>query len=384
MNFVDVLRHRQGQPATGGAGDDGAGQHVRGYLVQGSGQAQYLVRVHPLTGGDHVGQDRVPAGQRAGLVEQHDVTAGQPFQGATALDDYPGLRGPAQAGHDRDRGGQQQRARGRDHKHGHSPHGLPAERPARPREDERERHEGDREPVGGANEGSRGSLGLLDQAHHPGVGGLGGQCGGDQVDRLARVDHTAADILAGEPLDRQRLPSQGRLVQHRGGAKPSINRDDLPGAHQQQVTDDDLVNRDLHDPTLADPSSRARGPLDQQAQLTPGPLGGPGLQKLAAGQHHRDHGACERFVDHDGAGQGQDRDDVDAELAAPDRLDGPQDGEDQAQPGAQQPQDARGGRGGQPRQASGEQQHRRHPKEHGFLACAQTGHHSIVRHLDRQ
>ena len=214
MNFVDVLRHRQGQPASGGAGDDRAGQHVPGYLVQAGGQAQYLVRVHPLTGGDHVGQDRVPPGQRAGLVEQHDLTAGQPFQGATALDDHPGLRGPAQAGHDRDRGGQQQRARCRDHQHGDGPHCVPAQRPARPREDERERHEGDREPVGGANERSRGSLGLLDQAHHPGVGGLGGHCRGDQVDRLARVDHTASDIVAGEPLDRQRLPGQGRLVQH--------------------------------------------------------------------------------------------------------------------------------------------------------------------------
>ena len=97
-------------------------------------------------------QNRVPLGQRAGLVEEHDVPGGQSFESAAALDDDADVRGAAQAGHDRDRGREQQWARRRDHEHGDGADRVPAERPGRTRKDERERHEEDGEPVGGADE----------------------------------------------------------------------------------------------------------------------------------------------------------------------------------------------------------------------------------------
>ena len=89
-----------------------------------------------------------------------------------------------------------------------------------------------------------------------------------QVDRLPRVDHAAADVVAGDPLDRQRLTGQRGLVQHGGGQQPAVDRDDLSGADQQPVTDDDVVDRDLDDAALDAAAGRARGPLDQHVGVT--------------------------------------------------------------------------------------------------------------------
>jgi hypothetical protein len=216
---------------------------------------------------------------------------------------------------------------------------------------------------------------LFDEAHHAGVCRLRGQRCRDQVHRLPCVDHAAADGVSGHPLDRQWLTGQRGLVQRGGGAKPSVDRDDLARAHEQEVADDDVVHGDLDDPVLESAPCRTGGPLDQKAQLTACPRGSSGLEELPAGEHHGDHGARERLVDHDGAGQGEDRDDVDAQLATPDRADGPEDREAQSENVARDPQDA-GWRicAHQPRHASGDQQHRGYGEQESFLACTQTGH----------
>ena len=231
VHLLDVLGHLQGQPAPGAAGDDRAGQHVRRHLVQGRGESQHLVGVE-TTRGDHLGQDRVSLGQGAGLVEQHHLPAGQGLQRATTLDDDTHVCGPGEPGHDGDRGGQEQRARRCDDQHRDGEYRVTADRPGHPGQDQRERDEVDGDSIGGAHERRRRRLGLLHQADHAGVGGFGGDRGRQQVDRLPRVDHAAAHVVAGDPLDRQRLTGQCRLVQHGSRQQPAVHRDDLSGADQ--------------------------------------------------------------------------------------------------------------------------------------------------------
>ncbi len=72
-----------------------------------------------------------PGGQRAGLVEQQGTrAAAEPLQRAAALDHHPAPCRPREAGDDRDRGGQQQRAGGGDHQHRHRPDRVPVSSPA--------------------------------------------------------------------------------------------------------------------------------------------------------------------------------------------------------------------------------------------------------------
>ena len=189
-------------------------------------------------------------------------------------------------------------------------------------------------------------MGLLDKAHHAGVGGLL-SCGRrDQVDGRTRIDHTAADGFADKSLHRQWFTGECRLVQGSGGEEPPVHRDDLPCAHEEAVTEDDLVDRDLDDPTFDPEPGSAGCTLDQKAQLATCARGRARFQDLPAGEHHGDHGAGERLVDREGAGQCQHRDHVDARLAAPDRGDCPEQRERKSQKGARDPKDVGGCLGG--------------------------------------
>jgi hypothetical protein len=57
-----------------------------------------------------------------------------------------------------------------------------------------------------------------------------------------------------------------------------------------------------------------RGPLQQGAQLAPGPAAGIGLEQTARGQHHGDHRAGQHLTQRQRTGHGQQRDHVHAGL----------------------------------------------------------------------
>ena len=85
---------------------------------------------------------------------------------------------------------------------GHRAHRLAADGPGDAGQGERERDERHGEPVGCAHERGSGCLCLFDQAHHARVRRLLGQCGGDDVHRMAGVHHAAANVLTRQALGR--------------------------------------------------------------------------------------------------------------------------------------------------------------------------------------
>ncbi len=236
MDLVDVGRQLEVEAAAAGRADEGAREQVRRHLVEGGGETQHVGVPPGRPGGD----DRRPSsgspvGERAGLVEEHDLAGRERLQGGAALDDDADARGPGQAGHDRDRSGEQQRARGRDDEHRDGPHRGPGHGPGDAGQRERQRDEEHGEAVGRADEGRRRRLGLLDEPDDVRVGRLGRRRRGDDVDRRAGVDDSAADVVTVRALDRHRLPGQGGLVERAGREQPAVDRDDLTGADDEHV-----------------------------------------------------------------------------------------------------------------------------------------------------
>ena len=111
-----------------GGADERLAEHVGGEPVDGGGKAQDsprrdAVERHDLA--DVGGADR----QRAGLVEEHGARLAERLDRAGALDDHAAARGAREAGDERDRRGEDQRARRRDDDDGQRAHRVAAERP---------------------------------------------------------------------------------------------------------------------------------------------------------------------------------------------------------------------------------------------------------------
>ena len=215
-----------------------------GHLIHRGRQPQYLDRIAPGRGRD-VDDDGASHGQCAGLVHHQSCCAAQLFQRASVADHHTMTRGPRQAGHDRHRCGQQQRARSRHHQHRHRPHRRPAGQPRPARHQQRQRQEPRRIAVGQPYHGRVLRPGLRGQSHDLRVRAVGGGGGGVHLECAARVDHPAAHRFADAALHLQRLAGQDRLVQHRHrtGNAPVYGHH-LAWADDQQIVDPHLIQRD--------------------------------------------------------------------------------------------------------------------------------------------
>ena len=159
--------------------------------------------------------------------------------------------------HDRDRGGEQQRARCRDDQDGHSTYRVSGHPPGRPGQEQGEGHEERGEPVGRPDEGCRRRLGLLHQSNDLAVGRLCRERRGDHLDRRSGVDDSRADLVTGRSLDRVCLAGQRRLVEvPRPAGVRRLGRP--PRRHQQPVTTKHLLDRDEIE-LFATASTRVRG-----------------------------------------------------------------------------------------------------------------------------
>jgi hypothetical protein len=97
---------------------------------------------------------RSPQRQRAGLVQQDGARLAEALDYSSALDEHARAGGPRDAGDQRDRGGEDQRARRRHHQDRDGAHRIAADQPRR-RGSHRQRQEDKYVAVGGRTKGAR-------------------------------------------------------------------------------------------------------------------------------------------------------------------------------------------------------------------------------------
>ena len=116
------------------------------------------------------------------------------------------------------------------------------------------------------------------------------------------------------------LAGERRLVEHPGDISTPSTGTTSPGLHEQPVARPHVVDR--ADDQLAVLVSRdhLRRPVEQGGELAVGPAIRVGLERPAAREHHRDHGAGQVFAERQRARHGQQGDQVDTGLA-PDQPD---------------------------------------------------------------
>ena len=166
--------------------------------------------------------------------------------------------------------------------------------------------------------------GLLDKPHERRVGALGRRAERAQLEGGACGRRAAADVAAAMDRDRQRLAGQRRLVDDRLVALDHpVDRHHLARAHEHDVVGGDLVDRHLHELIAAAKSADARGPLDQRRQLTPRPPVRRLLQRVPAREHQRNHSARQVLAESERARHRDERDRVDADVAAQQRAQRP-------------------------------------------------------------
>ena len=298
------------------------GEHVGRHLVERGREPQRLVWVERSERDDAL-ELGLPEGERAGLVEQHRLRPAEPLERAGALDDDAGPGRPREACDERDRRREDERAGGRHDHDGETAPGVPRGEPGEACDCEREgeevrgvaiREPGELGPVG---------LGGLDEPHDRGVRALRRRGGDAEIEGVAGVRRPGADMPVAGDRDGQRLSRQRRLVDDGLVADDrAVGRDDVPGPHRHDVAGLELLDPDLLHHAVDVPVCDARGPLDEEAELAPGPAGGPGLERRAAGHHQGDDGGGEELAEREGPDDRHEGDRVDADVSAEQRARG--------------------------------------------------------------
>ena len=87
---------------------------------------------------------------------------------------------------------------------------------------------------------------------------------GDHAEGVAGVERTARDRRALETRHRDRLAGHRCFVDHSVvRIDDAINRNDLPGSHEQPVANDDVADRHIFDRAPGVPMRNVRRTLDQ-------------------------------------------------------------------------------------------------------------------------
>ena len=233
----------------------------------------------------------------------------------------PRTRSPRDPGDDRDRRGEQQGTRRGDDEHGERAAGASGRGPRDPGDDEGERDEGQRIAVREACERRLGAARLGDEADDAGVGALRGGRERDEIERGAGVDRAARRAIAGRALDRTGLAGERRLVEDRRAAlDAAIHRQDLARLDDETVPRAELLDRHDDEAAVRVPMRRLRGPLDECGELAFRAPGRVVFERPAGRDHEPDDRAREIFAQSEGAGEGEQGDEVDAEFPAPQAL----------------------------------------------------------------
>jgi hypothetical protein len=172
----------------------------------------------------------------------------QRLERCAALDENAVLCGLRDPGDEGGRRGENERARRGGDQHSQPSHGVAREKPSASRNDERDRQQQKRITVRQSDEWRLCRLCSADHPDDAGICALMSSRGGDDLERLARIEGAASGQLTLSASDWDRLPRQRSIVDH--GARTgndAVDRDDLAGPHQDFITDDDLLYRHIHD-----------------------------------------------------------------------------------------------------------------------------------------
>ncbi len=260
--FAHIRWNFEPQALRHGRLDNGRRHDVLRCLLERRRQPQHLVCAlarRRLDGDEARAADR----KGAGLVEHHGVGACQRFERPATLDEDAAPGSLRYAGDEGDRRGEDQRARGSRNQHGQPSDRVARDEPGTGCNDERDRQQEQRVAIGQAYERGFGGLGRRDHAHDAGIGALARSRGGPQLERLARVQRSAARKLCLAAIDGHGLAGQRRLVDHGGrtGDHP-VDRDDLAGAHQDRIADGHLLDGHILDCGARTAVCNSRRPVD--------------------------------------------------------------------------------------------------------------------------
>ena len=183
--FVDVSRHGQLEFRLLGGRDQGLAENVGRESVDRGGEPEELPLRPAAPGHDFSYLGRAD-GQGAGLVEQDGPRLAERLDRTGALDNHSRARGAREAGHQRDRRGENQRAGGCDHDDSQPPHGIAAQRPSEPRGQQCHGKEEAGVPVGHPHHRRPLRLRLLDQPNQRGVRAVARGPVGADVERGCR------------------------------------------------------------------------------------------------------------------------------------------------------------------------------------------------------
>src|SRR5829696_2425941 len=250
---------------------------------------------------NHVGQARLATRQRAGLVKYDGGELVGLLQGLAALDEDPALGPLAGADHDRCRGRKAHRARAGDdqdrnrvQKRERECRLGPEQEPDQERHGryaDHRRHEHGAYPVGETLDGGLRPLSLLDHPNDLGERSLTADSRRTKAEGAGLVDGRPDNLVAFALGYRDGLARDHGFVYRRLPCEDhAVDRHLLTGPHQEQITDLDLLDWNVHVLAQALPTHDASGPGLEPCELLYGLVGaafGPGLEQ-APEQDERD------------------------------------------------------------------------------------------------
>jgi hypothetical protein len=318
--LLDVVGNRQWQVPLLCCVHQRLRKRMRGESVDRGRETQRLVGRQAVRRDDAV-ELRMSQRDRSRLVEQDGAGTSESLDRSRPLYDDSGTGGAREARDQCDRRRQDQWARRRDDKHGKRADRIPGDRPGKTRHDHRRRQEEDRITVGEAHERCTLVLGLRHQAHERRIGALGRRPKRPQFESGTGCTRAAAHAAATANRDRQRFAGERRLVDDRLVTHDqTVDRHDLARADEDDLVRDDVADRDLDQIVAA---VDERGPwraLDERGQLATRTTVGGLLERVAACEHQRDHCAREVLAERNRTGHREERDRVDADVAAQQRT----------------------------------------------------------------
>jgi hypothetical protein len=239
---VDLRDRKAGRPF-----GDGERERVVGAALDSGGDPQNLALGRPL-GRNDVDHPGLAHGQRAGLVEDHDIELGRFLERPGVLEQDPVGRPETGADHDRHRRGEPQRVRAGDHEDGDRERQREQQRLSQPPvpddeggdpDHDRRKHQNLGGPVGEKLGRRARVLRLLHQLDDLRQSRVGAYPGRSVAQRPALVDGRADDAVAYLLGDRHRLSGQHGFVDGR------LALDDLAvhGNFVARTQDDDVADQ---------------------------------------------------------------------------------------------------------------------------------------------